>query len=51
MGVNDTWVVASLDPQGLDWQDLCRRPINIAIDLALSLMVSEKKIFEGSIAI
>ena len=30
MGANDSWGVANLDPQGHGWQDLCRRPLNIA---------------------
>ena len=30
MGANDPWGVASLDPRGLDWQDLCRGQLNIA---------------------
>ena len=52
-------------PKGLDWQDLCRGPLIITlfvcvettkhcymiICLSLCLMVSEKKIFEGSLAI
>ena len=25
------WGIANLDPQGFDWQDLCRGPLNIAI--------------------
>ena len=25
------WDEAILDPMGLDWQDLCRGPLNIAI--------------------
>ena len=40
-------------PQGLDWLDLCLRPQTITTLnlLALGLMVSEKKLFEGSLAI
>ena len=30
MGANDPRSVAGLDPKGLDWQDLCRRPLNTA---------------------
>ena len=30
MGANDPQGVASLDPQGLNWQDLCRGTLNIA---------------------
>ena len=53
MGANDPWGVANLDPR----QDLGRRSLNITSYLiyhnlsALSLMVSEKKIFEGSLPI
>ena len=37
-------------PKELDWQDLCRGPLNIATYLlALSLVVSEKKTFEDSL--
>ena len=30
MEANDPWGVANLNPTGLDWQDLCRGPLNIA---------------------
>ena len=30
MGANDPRGMASLDPQGHDWQGLCRGPLNIA---------------------
>ena len=51
MGTNDPWGMASLDPRGMvgtiyvgDHQTLLH---NL---LALGLMVSEKKCFEGSLA-
>ena len=43
----------SFEPKGNGWQDLCRRPLKncfIRNMLALGLMASEKKIFEGSLA-
>ena len=30
MGANDPHEVASMDPRGIDWQDLCRGPLDIA---------------------
>ena len=38
-------------PHGLDWQDLCTNHCYILNLLTLGLMVSEKKSFEGSLAI
>ena len=32
MGANNSRGVASFGPQGLDWQDLCRGPLNIVTD-------------------
>ena len=52
MGANDPGAWPVWTP-GLSMQDLCRRPQHCYIlnMLALGLMVSEKKIFEGSLAV
>ena len=52
VGANDPRGLINLD-QGHGWQDLCKRPLNIATYLIckFSLMVSEKKVLEGFLAI
>ena len=40
MGANDPREVPQFGPQGLDWQDLCRGPLNIATYLIYKLWAS-----------
>ena len=53
MGANDPWSMSSLDPRGLIGRIYVETTIHSYILnlLALGLMVSEKKSFEGSLAI
>ena len=48
MGLHDPLGRGLFGPRGLDWQDLCRRPLNIAsykVYKPWASLVSEKKIF------